>query len=150
MPSVNAFGRRKSTCLSRYWLIVTWSWWHFLNVGDGISILKTSFESSARSKCKKLVDADDQNDQNRHQHLEVVTNTFGSMDVDSRLRRLHPSFLQVDGEWIFFSWTYHTWTYSDDEPWYYSEGVRWTRWTVHLMNVARSWRPDVNVGLLII
>ena len=55
------------------------------SVGMGISIRnrghidfgdKCFSDVGARSSCKKIEDVGDENDQNRHQHLNVVANTF--------------------------------------------------------------------------
>ena len=45
------------------WMLVTSCWLQFFGVG-------------ARRLCYKIKDVDDENDQNRHQHLKIVANTF--------------------------------------------------------------------------
>ena len=45
-------------------------------VGVRIPILVTFFECWCPNLCKKMVVVADQNGQNSHQHLEIVTNTF--------------------------------------------------------------------------
>ena len=52
--------KRRFDQMSNWW---QWCWWHLLNVG-------------VQRYCNTIVDAGDQNDQNCHQHLIVVTNTF--------------------------------------------------------------------------